>query len=116
MNFFPQMGLMNKQNIDKQQAINTAKEILYDLQDNDEVRNLIKNPLSSANFELIEETGNFNIFKFRENIAGFAVRIKIKNEPDITEAGGKELYQIHIELLSSRGAIITETYGYIMLK
>lgn len=120
MKFFPQMGLMNKQNIDKQQAINTARETLFEFQNDSEVKRLIKYPAStSSKFEFIEkkeiiDSGTFNCFKLNGKIHGYIGQICLKETPDIGNAGGKELFQIHIELLNSKGTLITDTYGYIM--
>lgn len=109
------MGLMNKQNIDKQQAINTAKDTLFDFQNEPYLRELIVNPASSDEFEFIERIDDFNFFKFKGKKNGFDVTVKLKVKPDIGSGGGRELYQIHIQLLNHKGTLITETYGYIVL-
>ncbi len=113
VNFFPQMGLMNKKNIDKQQAINTAKEILFGYQSDPDISELISNPITTDRYEIIERTVDFNYFQDKVENNGYSVQFKLKTQADIGSSSGNNLYQIHILLFNKKGTLITETYGYI---
>ncbi len=47
MNFFPQMGFINKLNGEKSQAINTAKQVLIDWQNDNGVEAFLKGDSSA---------------------------------------------------------------------
>jgi type II secretory pathway component PulJ len=48
MNFFPQIGFVNKSNEEKAEAINTAKLILHNWQNDSNVKNFLKTPSDTA--------------------------------------------------------------------
>lgn len=117
MNFFPQMGLMNKQNYDKQQALNTAKEILFKWKDDrNKVKRLLNNQNSYEDMEYIEENENgFYVFIDKSQNGKYIVLIKIKKNSDLNE-GNVNLHQIQIELQNENRQKITDIYGYVKVE
>lgn len=123
MNIFPQMGMMNKYNEDKAQAINTAKEILIDWQDADELKEFIKENRTSGftpiagntkvaytNFSYDTEDDGYYYFVTTKD--HYEVHIKIKKAPKIDSSSG-QVNQITVQLLNEKGNVVGETYGYI---
>nr|WP_162200622.1 type II secretion system protein [Mesobacillus campisalis] len=113
MNIFPQMGMMNKQNEEKAQAVNTAKLLLSEWKSDEKVLNALKktNPLPQdwpdgyASFE-----NGYYLFKLTEPKA----EIKIWKEPPPTSKS--KAHEVQIKLLSDRNNVLTETYGYIIVR
>jgi uncharacterized pyridoxamine 5'-phosphate oxidase family protein len=123
MNIFPQMGMLNKHNEDKAQAINMAKEILIDWQEADEVEEFIKenrtsgftpiagNPkVAYTNFSYDTEADGYYYFITTKD--QYDVHIKIKKSPKINSSSG-QVNQITVQLLNERGNVVSETYGYV---
>jgi prepilin-type N-terminal cleavage/methylation domain-containing protein len=123
MNIFPQMGMMNKHNEDKAQAINTAKEILIDWQEADEVEEFIKEKRTSG---FIPTAGNPKIaythfsydieddgyYYFETTKDKYDVQIRIKKSPKIN-SNTTQVNQIIVQLLNERGNVVSETFGYV---
>ncbi|AZU63512.1 prepilin-type N-terminal cleavage/methylation domain-containing protein [Neobacillus mesonae] len=123
MGFFPQMGLMNKQNEEKSQAINIAKEILVGWQESNEVKTFISQSDRIIGFtpSYVNENVNYthfdynkypNYYYFETDKNQYNVEIKIKKSPD-KSASVLHVHQIVIKLQNKKGNIIAETYGYI---
>lgn len=116
MNFFPQMGLMNKQNETKQQAINLAKKELLDWQKKGpQLKSFLLNPTSSIlpGYNPNYEPSDTNFYYFTYEKDNLDVVIKIKKEPDL-KTNPSKAHLIHIKLLNERKNTISETYGYII--
>ncbi|MDR6122187.1 prepilin-type N-terminal cleavage/methylation domain-containing protein [Bacillus sp. SLBN-46] len=112
MRFFPQMGFMNNENADKTQAINTAKEILIEWQESEDLKNFLKNPTGTFLQEYVKTEAGYYYFKTVES--NYNVYIKIKISSDLVSTPNKT-FLIQVELLNKRNNIISETYGYIIL-
>lgn len=113
MKFFPQMGMMYKQNENKQQAVNVAKELLIDWQKKgDALNSFISNPSNSVIPGY--KSSDTKYYYFQEKRYDFDVEIIIKKNPDLNGSPFKA-YPVHIKLKSNKGNIITETYGYIII-
>lgn len=117
MNFFPQMGLLNKINGNKAQAINTAKQELIKWQNDVNVQNFLKGD-SSASLPAPVDHVQDNYYYFKYKIEGFDVSIRIKNITDFPPDepnNPKDVRFIQVQLLKNN-SIVSETYGYIILK
>ena len=113
MYIFPQMGFMNQKNEEKTQAINTTKQILIEWKNNQEVKNFLSNPtLYTLPDYLKEQDTHYYTETTRDNIK---VIIKIAKESDLKSNPAKA-YQIHVQLLDQNGAIISESFGYIIVE
>lgn len=111
MRFFPQMGFMNNENIDKTQAINTAKEILIEWQNSPNVTDNLKKGTVSVIPGYYKTDSTFYYFKTVKG--NYDVNIKIKINSDLVSTPIKTRL-IQIELLNKRKNIISETNGYII--
>lgn len=113
MNIFPQMGMINNHNQIKTQAVNTAKEILLEWQnDNDRIDNFFKTPdvlIISEYAPLPGDAYNF------ETVEGdYFVNIKINKTPSKEST----LYNAHLIVIrlydiNKRDTLVSETYGYV---
>ncbi|MFP7299847.1 prepilin-type N-terminal cleavage/methylation domain-containing protein [Neobacillus niacini] len=123
MNFFPQMGLMNRQNEDKTQAINTAKNLLVDWQESIKVKGfLTKNnqgsgftPNNIGDKEYYTHfdpnpSGSDYIFKTTKD--NYDVNITISKNPR-KNSNAYSVHLIIVQLLNDKGNTVSETYGYI---
>ncbi|MEH7249918.1 prepilin-type N-terminal cleavage/methylation domain-containing protein [Neobacillus niacini] len=125
MNMFPQMGMMNKKNEEKTQAINTAKEILIDWQESVKVKEFITRSDRTVGFTPNNVTDKTYYTSFNPNLTGtdyifgtvkgiYSVTIKIKKTARTRETS--KAYKIHlieIQLLNDKGNAVSKTYGYI---
>jgi prepilin-type N-terminal cleavage/methylation domain-containing protein len=119
MKFFPQMGFMNKQNEDKTQAINIAKEILINWQESSEVKWFLVKKDQVTGFISVDakvEYKNFNsdadYYYFETSKDIYNVHIKIKKSPS-TSSRLSSVHSIVIQLLNKKGNVVSETYGYV---
>jgi type II secretory pathway pseudopilin PulG len=115
ISIFPQMGLMNKQNEDKTQAVNTAKQLLNIWKVDEKVIKALKeNDTSEFPPGLTSSSGDFYTF----SIINPNAEIKIwKNaEPSFEGYDPIKAHQIHIEVKNDINKIISETYGYVIVK
>jgi prepilin-type N-terminal cleavage/methylation domain-containing protein len=112
MSFFPQMGLMNRQNEDKTQAINTAKQLLIQWQNNGDLKTYLSSPTTTVLPvpPQIDTDGKSYIFNTSEG--KFAVKVKIKITPSKTSRV-LNAHLIIIQLFNIKGNVVGETYGYI---
>lgn len=132
MKFFPQMGLMNKQNETKQQAVNLAKkELMYWktlIETSKDFNDFRKNNNPNQNFSFINKTEGDSVTIGTDSIAIntlatnssdsiFGVQVIIFKNSDLTNEPIKA-YPIHIKLLKDRNENkpYSETYGYIFYK
>ncbi|WP_053364239.1 prepilin-type N-terminal cleavage/methylation domain-containing protein [Bacillus sp. FJAT-27251] len=114
MNIFPQMGMMNKTNENKAQAINTAKDILIEWQNNNEVKTYIADPATTFTLSLAPPQLIDGFYVFETNKGSFKAKVRIKQQPGKTS----DLVKAHlivVELLNDDNKIISETYGYILV-
>ncbi|MFF2447730.1 prepilin-type N-terminal cleavage/methylation domain-containing protein [Neobacillus sp. NPDC058068] len=122
MRFFPQMGLMNQQNENKSQAINTAKGLLIDWQESNKVKTFIANDKQTIGF--ITNVNNKDYYtNFNPNPSGtdyifttiknsYEVTIKIKKSP-IEKSNVYSVHLIVMQLKNKNGNVVAETYGYV---
>jgi prepilin-type N-terminal cleavage/methylation domain-containing protein len=127
MGIFPQMGFINKQNEDKSQAINSAKQILNEWKSEDNVTGakvisaLEKETPTSIDWPIPPEvtptssTDPFYTFKKTD----IKSDIKIWKSPEAGFGGENDLintYKILVQVKNERDTVIGETYGYIVVK
>jgi prepilin-type N-terminal cleavage/methylation domain-containing protein len=113
ISIFPQMGFMNNENADKTQAINTAKEVLIEWQNSEDIKNFLRNPSGTVLSSYYKtESGYFYFKTVKDN---YNVFIKIKMSSDLVSSSPNKTYFIQVELLNKRNNKIGETYGYIIL-
>ncbi|MCQ6273511.1 prepilin-type N-terminal cleavage/methylation domain-containing protein [Bacillus sp. V3B] len=122
MNLLPQMGFMNKQNEDKQQAINLAKKELIYWQGTLESSNFTSfkgNP--EQDYPFIEEddiiSTNIDTIIIETDTTGpansiFNVEVIIQKDSDLDSEPIKA-YPLHIKLFKNKGTLVSETYGYV---
>jgi prepilin-type N-terminal cleavage/methylation domain-containing protein len=122
MNIFPQMGMMNKQNEEKSQGINTAKQLLIEWSNKDEVKNALKLDDPSARLWPVgyvqenEDTRGYYLFELTEPVKAV---IMINKTPDLNQSGAEHQYQAHqikVEIKNDRDIVVSETYGYVMVR
>ncbi|WHZ01907.1 prepilin-type N-terminal cleavage/methylation domain-containing protein [Neobacillus sp. YX16] len=113
LSFFPQMGFINKENENKAQAINTAKEVLLEWQNSQELKNYIKTPSNNPPAGYVSKDSTF--YYFKDVKVGFDVDIKIKIATDIKSTPTKT-HLIQIELKNKRNNVVSDTYGYIIIE
>lgn len=128
MNFFPQMGLMNKGNVDKSQAINTSKQELIKWQNDGGVQNFLASngtgALPTLGTKLADVTlsdGSYYHFVSTEGSFGVDIyinKVKDSNLPTSTDPNIsiklKKAYYIKIQVSNTKGNVLTENYGYII--
>jgi len=103
MNIFPQMGMMNKHNDDKTQAVNLAKQYL----------NVWKSKKQIPSNYIEKKEGFYFYEETDPEHRDFVVIIKIKATPDSTTVNS---HQIHIQIQNKSGTVLSETYGYLIAK
>ncbi|OIK16960.1 hypothetical protein BIV60_01400 [Bacillus sp. MUM 116] len=108
--FFPQMGYVNSQNLNKSQAINTAKQVLVKWKNSTVVKNYLDDSTTGSLPGLYKEDGTFYYCKTSEG--NFSVNIKIKKASDLS-TGPIEQHFIQVSLINDKGIIVSETFGYI---
>ncbi|WP_394233120.1 prepilin-type N-terminal cleavage/methylation domain-containing protein [Niallia oryzisoli] len=112
MNFFPQMGQLNRQNIGKTNAVNVAKEELRRWQKSEDVKLLLA---GKADGNTIPEytSEDTNYYYFVKELESLSMEVKIKKVSDLDTEPTKAHY-IHIRLNNEKNALVSETYGYII--
>jgi prepilin-type N-terminal cleavage/methylation domain-containing protein len=113
MSMFPQMGMMNKHNEDKTQAINTAKDILFEWQNSEVVENFLTTPTSTPPPGY--DRKDLDWYYFKTVKGNFDIEIKIRIKTDLVSLPRKT-HQVHIQLFKDSHQLVTETYGYIILQ
>jgi prepilin-type N-terminal cleavage/methylation domain-containing protein len=122
MNIFPQMGMLNKQNEEKSQGINTAKQLLIEWSNKDEIKNALKlddqvsRVWPAGYVQENEATRDYYLFELTEPVKAV---IKINKTPDLNQSGEERQYQAHqikVEIKNNRDIIVSETYGYVMVR
>ncbi|WML59565.1 prepilin-type N-terminal cleavage/methylation domain-containing protein [Neobacillus sp. PS2-9] len=114
MSFFPQMGFMNKQNEDKTQAINTAKEVLIEWQEMPDLKAFLVDPTNDTLDDLPSNKkteGDYYYFYTTKN--NYDVTIKINILPS-KESKAAKAHLIMIQLFNKKGTVVSETYGYVL--
>jgi type II secretory pathway pseudopilin PulG len=130
MGFFTQMGMMNKNNGDKTQAINTAKQVLLEWKDSSTLKNKLANanPSSvlSPEVEINSVKYNFSedstFFKFESTNTSTKLSIKVKKTPEVPNNPSSpyystspyKLHYIHVMVQNEKKNQISETYGFIV--
>lgn len=109
MNFFPQMGLMNKLNVEKIQGVNLANEVLLDWQ-NVDFRNFLNHPSKDVIPEYSRYESPNYIFKTEK--AGFDVEIELNEKSDL-KSDPTKAHVITVKILNDQNNVISETYGYV---
>lgn len=125
-NFFPQMGFMNKQNEDKIQGINTAKQIMVKWQNSQDVKDFLVsgnlppkdgNEDESLNYEdyipdnTDPDTEEKHYYLFTKKIDDLEVDIKLYKEDELSTSTTAN--KIHVIVKNKRGNL-SESYGYVM--
>ncbi|MGM0900249.1 MAG: type IV pilus modification PilV family protein [Bacillota bacterium] len=122
INLFPQMGMMNKQNEEKTKGINTAKQLLIEWSTKPEVKDALK--LDNSGVEnwpsgYIQEGEDLRDYYLFEVNTPTKAKIKIQKEQDLNQSGTERQYQAHqikVEILNDRDVVVSETYGYVMVR
>ncbi|MFC4800979.1 prepilin-type N-terminal cleavage/methylation domain-containing protein [Neobacillus sp. GCM10023253] len=123
MSFFPQMGLVNKQNEEKTQAINSAKEVLINWQESTVVKTYLASDNQTAGFTpaYVDEKVNYTFFSstkytgyyyFETTKNNYNAQIKIKKSPN-KSSSISYVHQIIVQLINKRGNVVAETFGYV---
>jgi prepilin-type N-terminal cleavage/methylation domain-containing protein len=112
MSLFPQMGFINKENVDKTKAINNAKDLLIEWENSYSVKNYLKNNKITSLPGYYKTDSNF--YYCKSTTGNFDVFIKIKTKTDLVSTP-IETRLINIQLLNKRNNVVGETYGYILL-
>ena len=76
MNFFPQMGFINKVNEDKAKTVNYANELLIEWKNSDSVKDCIKNKNGTSLAGYYNTDSNYYYYKTTKG--GFNAIIKIR--------------------------------------
>lgn len=111
--FFPQVGMNNKHNEEKIQAINLAKKVLAHWTDDagNEVSTFIKGSGSTPGpYDYEIEPDDLDHFYFKKELEGFNVVVKLAKD-----TGEDRPYPVTIQIGKS-GKVLTETYGYITVR
>lgn len=114
LRLFPQMGLMNKVNEDKTQAINTAKQLLIDWQNSVGVQDYLEDQTTGSLPGFVKSEGDYYYCTTTEG--KFTANIKIKRTSELTSAATASPFKVHyieIQLLNKRNTVVSEIYGYI---
>jgi prepilin-type N-terminal cleavage/methylation domain-containing protein len=113
---FPQMGLMNKTNADKSQAVNTAKDLLNEWKTNPDIINALKSGTPWPIEPVITSTPqNYHLFLNTNPNA----EIRIWKEPEKGFNDDTDLinaYKIQVQVKNDRDLVISENYGYVIVK
>lgn len=110
MKFFPQMVFMNIQNLNKSQAINTAKQVLVEWQNSNDVKNYLDDNTTGSLPGLYNDDGTYYYCETSEG--NFSANIKIKKVSDLS-TGPIEQHFIQVSLINDKGIKVSETFGYI---
>ena len=124
MSIFPQMGMVNNQNEQKTQAINTAKEVLISWQDSTVVKTFLQSSSQTTGFNpaYVNEDVNYTVFSntkfanyyyFETTKDEYKVQIKLKKTPN-KSSKISFVHQIDVQLFNSKGIMVAETYGYVI--
>ncbi|MEH7129906.1 prepilin-type N-terminal cleavage/methylation domain-containing protein [Neobacillus drentensis] len=113
MNFFPQMGLINKANEDKAKAVNYANELLIEWKNSESVKDCIKNKNGTSLSGYYNTDSNYYYYKTSKG--GFNAIIKIRKNTDLISTPVTTRL-IDIQLFNNRNNMVAETYGYIILR
>ncbi|MEH7417112.1 type II secretion system protein [Neobacillus drentensis] len=124
MSIFPQMSLLNNQNEQKTQAINTAKEVLINWKESQVVKTFLQSSNQTTGFTpaYVDENINYTLFSltkftnyyyFETTKDEYKVQIKIKRTPD-NNSNNSFVNQIDVQLFNSKGNMVAETYGYVI--
>lgn len=112
MNFFPQMGLINKENENKTIAINLAKKKLVEWGKTSSTFKLfLENPSTDLFPEYDHEDSDYFYFKKTEN--DYIINIKIKKDSDIITEPSKA-HLIIIKIMNQNNTVLSETFGYLI--
>ncbi|MCA1055242.1 prepilin-type N-terminal cleavage/methylation domain-containing protein [Rossellomorea aquimaris] len=116
-NLFPQIGMMNQQNAMKLKGMNTAKGVLVEWSNREDVKSFV---LSSGTgsppdgYQSAESDGkDYYLFTIEE--ASVDKLIKINKSPTLDNDAGKT-YLIQVELKDKKGRLVSETFGYVSLE
>ncbi|RTR27328.1 prepilin-type N-terminal cleavage/methylation domain-containing protein [Robertmurraya yapensis] len=135
MNFFPQMGLFNRHNLEKTEAINLAKKELVEWQNK-------FSKLTRVNFEYfldypsksiipeyehsVDHNGTrYYIFEEKEPSTDYKVEVSLKKDSDLEEDLKKnsvsvdldkltKIHRVHVKILNDNNTLISEIYGYYL--
>ncbi|MDR7001471.1 type II secretion system protein [Neobacillus niacini] len=110
MKLFPQMVFMNIQNLNKSQAINTAKQVLVTWQNSNDVKNYLDDNTTGSLPGLYNDDGTYYYCETSEG--SFSANIKIKKASDLS-TGPIEEHFIQVSLINDKGIKVSETFGYI---
>lgn len=123
INFFPQMGFMNKQNEEKMEGVNYTKQILVKWKNSEEIRELVPDNLESLS-KTKENSSDYiyydNVQKYDDHYIFQTTRNKLNIEILIYQTDelntSSDAYQIHVLAKDERGNLISESFGYVMSK
>ncbi|MEQ2529394.1 type II secretion system protein [Bacillaceae bacterium CLA-AA-H227] len=112
MNFFPQMGLFNRHNLEKTEAINLAKKELVEWQKVD-FENFLAQPSTKKISEFNRYEEPYYIFVEEQN--SYTVEIWLKSKSDLHTAPTKA-HEMQVKILDDNNRLLSETYGYYLYK
>ncbi|WP_223591142.1 type IV pilus modification PilV family protein [Neobacillus bataviensis] len=120
MSFFPQMGFVNKQNQDKTQAINVAKEVLINWQESSDVKWFLVKSDRVTGFTSTDPKVAYNAFTYDSTYYYFDatkdiynVKIKIKKSPETSSRLSSVNYIVVQMLNKKNNNVVSETFGYV---
>lgn len=118
MNFFPQMGLFNRHNLEKTEAINLAKIELDEWQKKD-YTDFFVNPSKELipEYDHFEDKGKdrYYIFLKKSPNGDYDIEIRLKEKPDL-DTSKRKMHELHVRIFDKRNTLISETYGYYLKK
>jgi prepilin-type N-terminal cleavage/methylation domain-containing protein len=113
INFFPQMSFFNKENENKTQALNNAKDLLIEWENSTDVISNLKNKTATSLPGYDRSDSTYYYFKTTKGSFNANIKIKIKSDLSSTPI---ETRFIDVQLLNNRNNVLGETFGYIILK
>jgi type II secretory pathway pseudopilin PulG len=115
MSFFPQMGFMNKQNEDKTQAVNIAKQILNKWRLDEDVEKALEIGTPWP-VEPVIETPPKEYHLFIINDPKAEIKIWKTSEKGFTEDDSVKAYKIQVQVNNDRNLVLSETFGYVIVR
>lgn len=110
MKFFPQMGMMNKQNEEKLVSVNLMKKVLHDWQHKSDVKKLLNGEISADSITQFKEEKD-DYYLFEQTKDNFRVEIFIQRNSDL-ESEPTKAHQINIRFFDDNNIKTAETFGY----
>lgn len=126
-NFFPQMGLMNRQNEDKIQGVNMAKQIMVKWKESDRVQSFIDDYKHDSS-QTLPQNPNDDFVKYdnwskKTDYLSYTttrkdldVEVRIFISSERLKNINTDAHQVHVLVKNKRGNLVSESYGYVISK